>query len=140
MALVVDDLPVKYVALQQVGLDQHRPALPAWLKVLLRWVYHRYGWAAIEGMQFRGVFDNEADARWAANCGGGSYRSAPYNAALPEATCQFGTYDHPQSEDSNDYRKRQLPFVAVSRADLEALGARIEETAQNAEGLCTIKA
>ena len=128
MSLVVDDLPVKYIALQQVGLDEHRPALPAWVKVFLRWVYHRYGWAAIEGIQFRGVYDDESDAYHVANCDGGSYRSAPYNAALPEETCQFGVYDHPQSEASNEYRNRKLPFVSVPRLEVERLEESLRAT------------
>ena len=126
--LVVDDVPVKYVAVQQVGMDQHRPALPAWLKIFLRWVYHRYGWAAVEGIQFRGAFDDESDARWAANCQGGSYRAVPHNAALPEETCQFGVYDHPQSEDSNEYRNRKLSFVAVPRLEVERLEKSLRAT------------
>jgi len=129
MALVIDDVPCKFVAGQQTTLDQHQPALPVWLKIFLRWVYHRYGWAAIEGLQFRGSFDSEADARWAANCKGGWYRSIPHNAALEEdVAVQYGVYDHPQSEASSEYRNRRLPFVAVPRLEVERLEESLRAT------------
>lgn len=132
VSLIVDELPVKYIAIQQIGMDEHRPVLPWWLKKLLLWAYQRYGWAAIEGLQFRGAYDQQSDARWAANCKGGSYRAIPYNAALPEETCQFGVYDHPQSENSSEYRNRHLPFIAVSRERMAQLEEKVEEVYRSA--------
>jgi hypothetical protein len=59
----------------------------------------------------------------------------PLNGMLPEETAQYGKHDFPASEASSLYRNRKLPFITLPRDQLEALGARIEETAQNAEGL-----
>jgi len=128
MSLVVDEVPVKWIAGRQVGMGKHQPALPPDIKFFLLSVYLRYGWAAVEGMQFLGCYDNEADARWAANCEGGWYRSVPYNTTLPFEMCQFGTYDHPQSESSSEYRNRQLPFVVIPRSVLEGLDNTLQQS------------
>lgn len=134
-----------YVAVQQKSLDDD-PHVPNWVKWLLRWVYQRYGWAAVDHngksyckLEFLGIFDTASAARWAAMVPGGSYRELPLNASLPEETCQFGTYDHPMSEASPEYRHRQLPYVAVAREDLDALGVKIEQTIDCAHGKCVPK-
>lgn len=122
-----DELRTAYVALQQKSLDAD-PNVPHWLKWFLRWVYRRYHWAATSHdgksyckIDFIGIYDNASDARWAAMLPGGSYRELPLNASLPEESCQFGRYDHPMSEASQMYRRREMPFVAVARNELEKL-------------------
>lgn len=75
----------------------------------------------------RGVFVKESDARWAANCHGGSYKAIPLNAALPEETCKFGTHDFPQSDASPLYRRRRLPYCAVPTRRVELLNSIITE-------------
>lgn len=141
-----DDYLTAYVVIQQKSLDDD-PHVPRLVKWLLRRIYHRYGWAATDHngksyckLEFVGIFDNASTARWAAMMPGGSYRELPLNASLPEETCQFGVYDHPLSEASPEYRHRQMPFVAVSRADLDALGMKIEQTVDCAHGKCVPKA
>lgn len=116
-----------YVALQQKSLKDD-PLVPRWVKWLLRMIYWKYNWAATDHdgksyckLDFIGIFDNATDARWAAMVPGGSYRELPLNTSLPEDSCQFGTYDHPLSDASPDYRNRQMPFVAVARKELEKL-------------------
>ena len=129
--------------------------LPWWLRRLLRWVYHHYGWAASGGnldarklskeypsidlsrfqvgdtyysIEYRGVFTSEADARWAASCPGGSYIEVPCNELLPEETAQYGIHDFPLSEVSAAYRNRKLPFVTVPRAQVERLEESLART------------
>lgn len=135
-----------YVAVQQKSLKDD-PYVPRWIKWLLRAIYYRYGWAATghDGksytkLEFLGIYDNATAARWAAMVPGGSYRELPLNASLPEETCQFGIYDHPLSDASPDYRNRQMPWVAVAREDLDALGVKIEQTIDCAHGKCVPKA
>lgn len=140
-----DDYLTAYVVIQQKSLDDDK-RVPWIIKWLLRRIYHRYGWAATDHngksyckLEFVGIFDSAPAARWAAMMPGASYRELPLNASLPEETCQFGVYDHPLSEESAEYRKRQMPFVAVARADLDALGMKIEQTVDCAHGKCVPK-
>jgi hypothetical protein len=140
------DFLTAYVVVQQKPLDQD-PLVPRWVKWFLRWVYFRYNWAATghDGksytkLDFVGIFDSAAAARWAAMVPGGSYKELPLNTSLPEESCQFGNYDHPMSEASPEYRNREMPFVAVARADLDALGLKIEQTVDCAYGKCAPKA
>lgn len=121
------DFLTAYVVVQQKSLDND-PLVPNWVKWFLRWVYQRYGWAAVgrDGksyckLEFVGIYDNATDARWAAMIPGGSYRELPLNASLPEGTCQFGTHDFPYSSASQEYRSRKLPFMAVPTNELEKL-------------------
>lgn len=80
-------------------------------------------------IEYRGIFDSEPDARWAANCAGGSLREVPYNAALPEETVQYGKTDDPMSEISAEYRRGvPLPFVAIPRGEIERLQQGINRT------------
>lgn len=139
------DFPTAYVVIQQKPLDED-PHVPYFIKWLLRRIYHWYGWAATghDGksyckLEFVGIFDNATAARWAAMIPGGSYRELPLNTSLPEETCQFGNYDHPLSTESAEYRHRRMPFVAVKREDLDALGVKIEQTIDCAHGKCVSK-
>lgn len=134
-----------YVVVQQKSLEDD-PLVPWWMKWLLRRIYQWYGWAAVghDGksyckLEFIGIFDNATAARWAAMVPGGSYRELPLNTSLPEETCQFGVHDFPHAEASSEYRNRRLPYVAVARDDLDALGVKIEQTIDCAHGKCVPK-
>lgn len=122
-----DDQLTAYVVLQQKSLDDD-PYVPSWVKWLLRKIYKRYGWAAVDKngksyckVEFVGIYDNATEARWAAMIPGGSYRELPLNASLPEETCQFRIHDFPYSSASQEYRSRKLPFMAVPTNELEKL-------------------
>ena len=107
--------------------------MPRVLRWFIRWVYDYYGFGVTgkgEYCSFEdlGGFDNEADARWAANCRGGSVKTIPYNASLPQETVMFGQHDFPQSEASSYYRNRRLPYTAVPTDYLERLEAVVNRT------------
>jgi hypothetical protein len=128
-------------------------AEPVWL---LRWLLRRYfqwrGFACrshcgkcngdcYASIEYRGAFDNEPEARWAASCKGGAYRPIPFNAALPEETVQYIAGDVPTSESSPWYRRGvMLPFVAIERSQFERLEAKTQQTLDCAEGKCEPKA
>lgn len=120
----------------------------------LRWVLRKYfqwrGFACrshcncdggcYASIEYRGVFDDEATARWAANCTGGAYKPIPFNTALPEETVSYKAGDVPMSEASQWYRRGvALPYVPIARKDLDALGMKIEQTVDCAEGKCVSK-
>lgn len=137
-----DDLLTAWIVVQQKSLkdDPHVPRLVKWF---LRWVYFRYGWAATghDGksytkLEFVGIYDSAPAARYAAMVPGGSYRELPLNCSLPEETCQFGSYDHPMSDASSQYRHRKMPFITISRAQFNAMDRQVEQTANCAEGRC----
>jgi hypothetical protein len=137
-----DNAKVAYVAFQTKSLDDD-PHVPRFVKWLLRRIYHRYGWTAMDHdgksyckWAFLGIFDTSTQARWAAMVPGGSWMELPLNESLPEETSQFGMHDYPRSSVSHEYRNRKLPFVAVPRVDIERLEAKIEETIEHAEGRC----
>ena len=140
-----DELLTAWVVVQQKSLDDD-PLVPRWIKYFLRWVYQRYGWAAVDHdgksyckLEFIGIFDSAPAARYAAMMRGGSYRELPLNCSLPEETCQFGVHDFPLSSASPEYRKRALPFVAMQRTDIERLEQKVNETLSCAEGKCEVK-
>lgn len=127
-------MPDLWVAYQRKSLDND-PRLPWWLKWFLRRVYDHYDWAANDHdgksycqTEWRGVFTDESDARWAASCPGGQYRSLPFEVALPEETVGYGKYDVPLSSHSAKYRHKKLPFVAVPREQIERLEEKIRAT------------
>lgn len=122
-----------------------------WLRWLLRKYFEWRGFACrshcnckggcYASIEYRGVFDDEAAARFAASCDGGEYKPIPFNAALPEQTVSYLTGDAPLSEASPWYRRgAMLPYVAVRREDLDALGVKIEQTVDCAHGKCAPKA
>lgn len=144
-----DELKTAYVAFQTKSLDDD-PHVPRLIKWLLRWVYHRYAWTAMDHdgksyckWEFLGVFDTATGARWAAMVPGGSWMELPLNQSLPEETSQFGAHDFPRSSVSAEYRHRQLPWVAVPRIEVEKfhegmqkLERKVEQTLDCAEGKC----
>lgn len=125
-----------WLVTQQKPLEQ---LVPNWLiRRLLLWVYQRYGFAAFSfdgktyfNLEHRGVFSDEATARWWANCDGGGIKEIPFNVPLPEETAQYGKHDFPQSEFSPDYRNRRLPFTVVPTYNLE----RLEEMRRRTDAL-----
>jgi hypothetical protein len=140
-----DDLKTVYVAFQTKSLDDD-PNVPRLIKWLLRWIYHHYTWTAMDHdgksyckWSFLGAFDTSTGARWAAMVPGGSWIEVPWNQSLPEEDCQFGAHDFPRSSASTEYRNRKLPFVAVSRKDIERLEQKVVETLNCAEGKCDPK-
>lgn len=79
-------------------------------------------------IEYRGVYDDDAAARWAANCKGGEIKPIPFNAVLSEETTSYKPSDVPQSEASPWYRRGvMLPFVTLPRADIERLDQKIEQ-------------
>lgn len=127
-----------WLATQRKPLEEVEPI------ALLRWLLRKYfAWRGFAcrghcgdcdgkcyaSIEYRGTFDNEADARWAANCDGGEVKPIPFNAALPEETVSYGVGDVPQSEASQFYRQGvALPFAAIERGKLERLRKKIRET------------
>jgi hypothetical protein len=141
-----DDLLTAWVVVQQKSLKDD-PHVPRWAKWFLRWVYFRYGWAAVDKngksyckLEFLGIYDSAPAARYAAMVPGGSYRELPLNCSLPEETCQFGVYDHPLSDASPEYRHRQMPWVTVARSQFEQLDSKTKDVLDCAQGKCAAKA
>lgn len=107
---------------QTVFLVGRRPPLitfPLLYRWLARWLYKRMYWCPEWGVEYQGVFTNEAEARHAANAPGMFYMELPLDAELPATPCQFGTHDFPYSEASSFYRRRKMPYVAVHRNEVE---------------------
>lgn len=137
-----------FLVTQRKSLESAEPV------AIIRWLLRKYfkwrGFACrshcnCEGgcyasVEYRGVFDDEAAARFAASCEGGEYKPIPFNAALPEETVSYIPGDAPLSEASPWYRRGvMLPYVAVKREDLDALGVKIEQTIDCAHGKCVPK-
>jgi hypothetical protein len=126
---------------------------PIWL---LRWLLRRYfkwrGFACrshcgscdgrcYASIEYRGIFDNEAEAHYAASCKGGAYKPIPFNAALPEETVCYKAGDVPQSEESPWYRRGViLPFIPVERSQFGQLEEKVQQTLECAQGKCTTRA
>jgi hypothetical protein len=133
-----------WLATQRKPLEEVEPI---WL---LRWLLRKYfAWRGFAcrshcgecdgkcyaSIEYRGTFDRESDARWAANCKGGEVKPIPFSAALPEETVSYGVGDVPQSEASQFYRQGiSLPFAAVPRGKLERLQEKITATDPIVEG------
>jgi len=114
--------------------------LPKWAQWLVRFIYFRYGWAAMakddKGMYFsveyRGVTPDEGEARFFTSEENSSYMKVPWRSCLSVSTGQYSTHDFPLSDASHKYRKRELPFIQVRRHELELLEAKIEQVARSA--------
>jgi len=92
-------------------------------------------------VEYRGGFDDEAAARWIANCKGGAYKPIPFNAALSEETVSYKSGDVPQSEESAWYRRGvMLPFVSIERSQFRYLEREVQQTLDCAKGKCEVKA
>jgi hypothetical protein len=123
-----------------------------WLRWLLRRYFEWRGFACrshcgecdgncYASVEYRGVFDNESEARWAASCPGGEYKPIPFNAALPEETVSYLAGDSPLSEASPWYRRgAALPFVAISREQYNLIDRTTAQTLDCANGKCRAKA
>jgi hypothetical protein len=148
----VTEIPNLWLVTQRKPLETVEP-IP-WLRWLLRQYFAWRGFACrshcdckgkcYASVEYRGVFDNEAEARWAANCEGGAVKPIPFNAALPEETVTYQVCDVPQSEASAFYRRGvMLPFRAVPReqqndqlAGLKSIEGRLDRLDQCIKGTC----
>lgn len=146
----MSDVRDMFLVTQRKSLESVEPI--AALRWLLRKYFEWRGFACrshcgecdgkcYASIEYRGVFDDDAAARFAASCEGGEYKPIPFNAALPEETVSYCSGDAPFSEASQWYRRgAMLPYVAVKREDLDALGLKIEQTIDRAHRKCTPKA
>lgn len=134
-----------YLVTQRKPLEEVEPV--RWLRWLLRHYFKWRGFACrshcnCEGdcyasIEYRGVFDDPALARYIASCNGGAVKPIPFNCGLPEETVSYKCGDVPLSEASPWYRRGvALPFVAVPQAQLDALGVRIQQTLDCIDGKC----
>lgn len=117
-----------------VFLVGKRPPLsthPPFWQWLARLVYKRLHWCPDFGIEYQGVFTNEAEARHAASAPGMFYMELPLDAELPAEPCQFGVHDFPHSDASPFYRRRKAPYVAVPRTQME----RLERSIQRAQSV-----
>jgi hypothetical protein len=154
---VNDQVRNYWLVTQRKSLESIEPR--RWLRWLLRKYFEWRGFACrshcgecdgkcYASIEYRGVFDDEATARFAASCDGGEYKPIPFNAALPEETVSYLPGDAPLSEASPWYRRGAiLPFIAVPRvqiekqiqrfdAGMERLERKVEQTLDCAEGKC----
>lgn len=116
---------------KSVFLVARRPPLsehPFIWRWLARFVYERIHWAPDYGIEYQGVYTDEAEARWAASGQGMFLIELPLNASLPTETCQYGVHDFPLSEASHNYRNRKFQYVAVPCDQLERLQEKIRAT------------
>lgn len=105
-----------------VYLVGKRPPLakyPALYRWLARWLYQRMHWCPEWGVEYQGVFTNEAEARHAASAPGMFYMELPLDAELPAQPCAYGVHDYPHSEASSFYRRRQMPYTAIQTEYLQ---------------------
>lgn len=125
-----DNLPAS------VWLVARRPPLSehgTFYRWLARWLYGRIHWTPDYGIEYQGVFTDESEARYEASMVGGFVMEIPFNASLPEETCQYGKHDFPLSEASSEYRNRKLSFVAVSREKMAELEKKVEQVYRSAQ-------
>lgn len=116
--------------------------LPKWAQWTIRFIYFRYGWAAMaerDGMkysvEYRGVTPDESEARHLSSEDNASYTKVPWRSCLPMETVQFSTHDFPLSEVSHKYRNRKLPYSVVPTKEIDdrlLLEAKIEQVARAA--------
>lgn len=135
--VILPDLVAEETALTSVWLVARRPSLGEHALVyrwLARWLYGRIHWTPDYGIEYQGVYSDEAEARWAAGAPGMFVMEVPFNACLPEETCQYGKHDFPLSDASASYRNRKLPFVAVPRGQIEKLQDAIRASDPIIEG------
>lgn len=96
-------------------------------------------------IEYRGTFEDESAARWAANCEGGAVKPIPFEAALPEETVTYRAEDIPQSREASQFYREgvRLPFLALRReeidghlADLAVIEQRLARVSDCIEGTC----
>jgi hypothetical protein len=122
-----------------VWLVARRPPindLPYFWRRLAKIVYDRFHWCPDHGIDYGGIFADEAEARHAASEYGGFVMELPFNACLAKGAGQFGKHDFPLSEFSAEYRNRRPKYVHVLRQELAMLGRKIEEVETCAAGKC----
>lgn len=114
-----------------VFLVAKRPPLanyPFLWRWLARYVYKKIHWSPDFGIEYQGVYESEAAARFAASMPGGFYMELPLNVELPQETAQYGKHDFPLSEASAEYRTREFAMVAVPRSSMIKLEHQIQRT------------
>lgn len=139
-----------WLVTQRKPLEEVEPWF--WLRWLLRKYFEWRGFACrshcgecdgkcYASVEYRGVFDDEAEARWAASCSGGEYKPIPHNAALPEETVAYLSGDSPLSEASAWYRRgAALPFIAITRQQFDTIDHATAKTLDCSAGRCDSKA
>lgn len=105
-------------------------------QLLARLVYWAIGWSSDYGVEYQGVYTDEAEARRAASPDGWSYTQIPLNGSLPDQTSQYGVHDFPASEASHEYRNRKLGFTAVPTWQLALMNDKLNETDNCLDGQC----
>lgn len=138
--VVMDEVRDLFLVTQRKTLEQQEP------NALIRWLLRRYfqwrGYACrghcgkcdgcYASVEYVGVFDDAGVARWVANGYGGAVKPIPFNAALPYETVAYQQTEVPLSEEAQWYRRGVvLPFVAVPRAQFEALGEQIDQLVES---------
>jgi len=121
---------------KSVYLVGKRPPLanyPAIWRFLARWIYAQLNWCPDYGIEYQGVYTDEAEARYEASAPGRFYLELPLDASLPDETAQYGVHDFPLSDASHEYRRRKFAYVVIPRVQLEALSQQVERTATCAE-------
>ena len=114
-----------------VFLVAKRPPLanyPFLWRWLARLVYKKINWCPDFGIEYQGVYEDEAAARHAASMPGGFFMELPLNVELPQETAQYGKHDFPLSEASAEYRTREFAMVAVPRSSMIKLEHQIQRT------------
>lgn len=122
---MMDRIPTSvFLVAKRPPLDRY-PRIWRWLA---RLVYNQINWCPDYGIEYQGIYEDEAAARYAASMPGGFYIELPFNAELPQETAQFGKHDFPLSEASNGYRRRRFPFSFVPTVELERLSQSVHRT------------
>jgi len=124
------DITSVYLVGKRPPLSSH----PVIWRVLARWIYRRLHWCPDYGIEYQGIYTDEAEAGYAASAPGMFYMELPLNAELPDQTAQYGAHDFPLSEASAEYRNRKWPFVVVPREDFELLDQKIERLVSGSAG------
>jgi hypothetical protein len=113
-----------YLVGKRPSLKHQRPVY----RWLARWLYRRMHWCPDWGIEYQGVFTSGAEARYVAGCDGGFVIALPLDVELPAEPCQYGVHDFPQSEASAFYRRREMPFTAVSHSQMKRLKQSLART------------
>lgn len=124
-------------SLYLVGKRPPLSDLPFLWRLLARFIYNRIGWSPAYGIEYMGIYQDEAEARHAASAPGFFFMELPFNSSLPEGSCQFGSHDFPHSEASPEYRKRSLPYTAVPTYQLRLLRDKIDGMESCLVGECS---
>lgn len=96
-------------------------------------------------VEYRGTFEDESAARWAANCEGGAVKPIPFEAALPKETVTYRAEDVPRSHEASQFYRQgvRLPFMAIRREEIDSqlrelvvIDGRLSKLSDCIEGTC----